>query len=322
MPIFDDRSAFAREVEEELEAMEASAKSRLRSLLIVVGSLVLFLGLGLVSTSLSGVLVLIVVLLVHEFGHFVAMKLSGYRDVQMFFIPLFGAAVSGAETVPSGTRRAIVALSGPVPGLVIGLLCALIFHATGGEVVKDGARTFLLVNAFNLLPFMPLDGGQFMEAVLFSRHPLLRAGFDVIGGAALAVLAWMTASVPFGLLAFLMFRSVTFTYRSGHLARDLKDELARQGESPIAVLPAGRPRRIPAEYIERLIPFFDAHMPEALLTPRGVALALRQIWNMVWFKPPSVIASIALVITYVLCFGFGVLATIGAEVSFGQVEQP
>jgi len=52
------------------------------------------------------------------------MKLFGYRDVQMFFIPMLGAAVSGVESNPSSVRKAIVSLLGPLPGIIIGIISA------------------------------------------------------------------------------------------------------------------------------------------------------------------------------------------------------
>jgi hypothetical protein len=37
------------------------------------------------------------VVLIHELGHFLAMKYFGYKDLGMFFIPLLGAYVSGTK---------------------------------------------------------------------------------------------------------------------------------------------------------------------------------------------------------------------------------
>src|SRR5258706_5980780 len=43
----------------------------------------------------TALLVLVGVLLFHELGHYLGMRAFGYGDVRMFFIPFFGAAVSG-----------------------------------------------------------------------------------------------------------------------------------------------------------------------------------------------------------------------------------
>jgi Zn-dependent protease len=322
VPIFEDRSGFAREVEEELHAMESSPKHPMRSVLILIASLALFIGFQLVGTSVSGVLILMVVLLVHECGHLVAMKLIGYRDVQMFFIPLFGAAVSGAETVPSGTRRAVVALAGPVPGIALGLLCTVLFHVSGRDIFSESARTFLLLNTFNLLPFSPLDGGRFMEAVVSARHPMLKAVFDVIAGVALGVLAWKFGSVIYALLAFVVILLAPFAYRASQLARNSKAELAFEGGSPIGAPAAPGSSRIPAQYVERLIPLIEPHLDEAHRTPKHVAMVMRNLWNLMWFRPPSFIVSIGLLIAYGVCFGLGVMAILGAETLFRPTRMP
>ena len=78
------------EVEAELQSLASPKKSAARNLVIVVGSLLLFIAIGAVNVDFLGILVVAIVLLIHELGHLIAMKLFGYRDVQMFFIPLFG----------------------------------------------------------------------------------------------------------------------------------------------------------------------------------------------------------------------------------------
>src|SRR5262249_26862794 len=64
--------------------------------------------------------ILIGVLLFHEAGHFLGMRTFGYRDVRMFFIPGFGAAVAGKKEGVPAWQEAIVLLLGPLPGLVLG----------------------------------------------------------------------------------------------------------------------------------------------------------------------------------------------------------
>ena len=64
--------------------------------------------------TFADLLILILVLLVHEVGHYAGMRRFGYRNVQMFFIPLFGAAVSGHGIRASVTEHAAVLLLGPV----------------------------------------------------------------------------------------------------------------------------------------------------------------------------------------------------------------
>lgn len=50
----------------------------------------------------------------------------------------------------------------------------------------------LVVNAFNLLPLTPLDGGRVVESLLFARLPAMRLVFALAGMAALGGLAWFS----------------------------------------------------------------------------------------------------------------------------------
>jgi Zn-dependent protease len=105
--------------------------------------------------------------MVHELGHAAAMRAFGYSDVRIFFIPLFGAAASGRRLGVARWKQALVLLLGPLPGIVAGL-------ALGFVGVTDWANTLALmlivVNALNLLPIEPLDGGQLFSVLLYSRN--------------------------------------------------------------------------------------------------------------------------------------------------------
>jgi hypothetical protein len=70
------------------------APSSWRRLLL---SFVLFVLLGVLVFTPVELAWLIGVLLLHESGHFFGMRYFGYRDLQMFIIPLLGAAVRGEK---------------------------------------------------------------------------------------------------------------------------------------------------------------------------------------------------------------------------------
>ena len=53
----------------------------------------------------------------HEAGHAVAMRMLGYRDVHVFFVPLLGAMTVGRSVTTTVRDRLAVLLAGPVPGL-------------------------------------------------------------------------------------------------------------------------------------------------------------------------------------------------------------
>src|SRR5439155_4332897 len=125
-------------------------------------------------------------LVFHELGHYVAMRVFGYRNLRMFFIPFFGAAVSGQHYNIAGWKKAVVALAGPLPGIVLGVPLGVIGAVANESKVIEVAWMLLVLNGFNLLPFLPLDGGWVVHAVLFVRHPVLEVVFRIF--AALAML--------------------------------------------------------------------------------------------------------------------------------------
>jgi Zn-dependent protease len=160
----------------------------------------------LITKGVEKVALLVGVLLFHEIGHFIGMRYFDYRDVKMFFIPLFGAAVSGKKEDAPAWQQAIVLLLGPLPGLALG--CALYFCdlAWPSELLRDAARILVYLNLFNLLPVRPLDGGRLLHLLLFSRHRGLEAVALVTTTSALAIWWWQSfacGSVVIMLLALI-----------------------------------------------------------------------------------------------------------------------
>lgn len=122
----------------------------------------------------------LVVLLIHEFGHFFAMKFFNYTNVKMFVLPLLGAYVTGTKKIISQRQMSIVILAGPVPGILIGLgLLSLDMYYPNDKVQMLG-NIFVGLNFFNLLPFMPLDGGRLLETLFINHNHSIRVIFTII----------------------------------------------------------------------------------------------------------------------------------------------
>ena len=155
----------------EIERIENPRTGMAYKLLVLVISVGLFIQMQVITGSVSGLAAILIVLFIHETGHLAAMKLSGYSNVQMFFIPFFGAAVSGREMKPGPVKKAVVSLMGPLPGIVLGFPALVISARTGIRQFREYGNISLVINMLNLLPFYPLDGGQLFDAILFSRRP-------------------------------------------------------------------------------------------------------------------------------------------------------
>lgn len=152
-------------------------------------SLALFIAVDyMLFKSWFAVLVLVTVILIHEAGHFIAMKCYGYKSVNMTFVPFVGAYVSGQAMNLSKKNRLVVILAGPVPGIIIGCILLLLHQDNYNALYFKLAMPFLLLNVFNLLPVFPLDGGQFFQVLFFQGSRIVQLVFLYIS---LAVLIYL-----------------------------------------------------------------------------------------------------------------------------------
>src|SRR5215467_1930217 len=278
------------QVKTELQTPANSRRSSLQNIWTLVVTLVLFLGLGLLQQSLSGILTVIVVLFIHEMGHFIGMKMFGYRDLQMFFIPFFGAAVSGSEKNASNMQKAIVSLLGPIPGVVFGIASAILFFKTKDEFYSTAASSFLFINGFNLLPFHPLDGGRFLDYVLFSRNPKIEITFKVITGLALAGIALALRDAFLSSFAVFALFSLKGTSVTANVAR--KARARSQPSEPSE-------EQVPETQLGYIVNELRAKLGARKNDAKVIARHVRDIWQRARTSPPSVSATLGILVVYV-----------------------
>lgn len=206
---------------------EGTAKSANSGLLLA--TVVLFFALGGLSWGWQSVLFIGVAVALHEIGHVIAMRLSGYKNVRMLFIPLFGGLATGEPRELDATKNALVALAGPLFGLLTAALAAGLAYRFGPApwLVKF-AWVSLVLNGFNLLPFVPLDGGQVANETLFSRYPILELIFRLIAICGLGWLAWTGQMWILGALVGFMLITTPVAYRRACLVRDARRDPAWQ----------------------------------------------------------------------------------------------
>jgi Zn-dependent protease len=107
----------------------------------------------------------IVLLFIHEMGHYIQLRREGVRPSGMVFIPFLGAVVGARSLGGSAVAEARVGLAGPVLGTAAALACIPIAEALDSDLWRALAFTGLFLNLFNLLPVVPLDGGRAMAAM-------------------------------------------------------------------------------------------------------------------------------------------------------------
>ena len=180
---------------------------------LLLGSLVLmavaltFMGFN----SMADLLAVLVILFVHELGHFAMMKIFGYRGLTIFFIPFFGAAATGRKHLASAREEFWVLMMGPLPGFVAGLaiLGAGYFHEAIPGWLLNAALLSVIINGFNLLPLTFLDGGRIADLLIFRRIPRLRIVFMIVmavfslGVAAISGIGLIGTLAVFGIIGLI-----------------------------------------------------------------------------------------------------------------------
>lgn len=107
----------------------------------------------------------VALLFVHEMGHVLQLRREGIPASAPFFIPFLGALVAMKRMPDDAAAEARVGLAGPVLGS-LGVLAPLgLWAATGDELFQALTFVGIVLNLFNLLPVLPLDGGRAMAAL-------------------------------------------------------------------------------------------------------------------------------------------------------------
>jgi Zn-dependent protease len=107
----------------------------------------------------------VILLLVHEMGHVIALRREGIRASAPMFIPFLGAVISARSLGDNASAEARVGLAGPVLGTIGAAVCLVVWQVTGHDYWRALAFTGFFLNLFNLLPVIPLDGGRAMAAM-------------------------------------------------------------------------------------------------------------------------------------------------------------
>jgi Zn-dependent protease len=107
----------------------------------------------------------VVIILIHEIGHAVAIRAKGLHAGLMVFIPFIGGAVTLKDQPRSAFDDAQIGLAGPVAGTFASLVVLQIYKWTDHPMYLAIAAAGFFVNLINMLPIGMLDGGRISAAV-------------------------------------------------------------------------------------------------------------------------------------------------------------
>lgn len=116
----------------------------------------------------------VLLIFVHEMGHFLAARQRGLNVGAPTFIPFVGAWIELKQLPHDVETEAWVGLAGPLLGSVGALACYYAYRATDEPLLLALAYAGFFINLFNLIPVSPFDGGR-ITAIISPRIWLIGA---------------------------------------------------------------------------------------------------------------------------------------------------
>ena len=117
---------------------------------------------------------LVLLIFVHEMGHFLAARQRGLAVGAPTFIPFVGAWIELKDLPHDVETEAWVGLAGPLLGTVGALAVYYAYRATDEPLLLALAYAGFFLNLFNLIPVSPFDGGR-ITAIISPRVWLVGA---------------------------------------------------------------------------------------------------------------------------------------------------
>lgn len=195
------------------------------------------------SLTLGGTLIWVGIIffsvLIHEYGHALTAALFG-REPRIELVAFGGLTYHDGDQLPIW-KQFLIVFNGPLFGffLYLGAAAVMQFVPLTNPYLHTTVDTFRWVNLFwtllNLLPVMPLDGGQLLRIVLegvWGVRGVKYALFaSMVLGAIISLFFFLYQSFLIGALFFLLAFQSYDTWRKGRLLKEqdrsepLKQEL-------------------------------------------------------------------------------------------------
>jgi len=142
-------------------------------------------------------LVVVLMILAHELGHYITIRNYGLPARWPMFVPFMGAYTVGG--VPESLEHdAYIALAGPLTGFGASVACFVFGVETHAVFWYMAAYVGAFLNLFNMIPTPPFDGGRIAGAL---SPALWTGGFIVFIGLSIALHVPLFFVIIFGLLA-------------------------------------------------------------------------------------------------------------------------
>lgn len=133
----------------------------IKGLMSIFATLGSFMVIGGVQTAI----ILVLVILLHEIGHAIALYKMKYPIPKIFLIPFLGGiAIHKGENIKP-IHQAWFAFGGPAFGALTAIICFIIFLMTKNDFWFYFTFFGFILNLINLIPLSILDGGKIVSVL-------------------------------------------------------------------------------------------------------------------------------------------------------------
>lgn len=166
--------------------------------------------------SIEFALALVACLVFHEYGHIRAMKYFGMKTKGIYLIPFLGGLALSDEKINTRWQDVVISIMGPFFGLVLSIVFTILYWVTG-EMIFAGLAVFnALLNLFNLLPILPLDGGHVLKSITFSMNSWIGLAGSVATAALGIYISYVFGLTLLGFLLIMGMLEVVVEWRTRH----------------------------------------------------------------------------------------------------------
>ncbi|MCL2621936.1 MAG: site-2 protease family protein, partial [Firmicutes bacterium] len=118
---------------------------------------------------------LVLALIIHEAGHFVAALKRGYKTLRLVLTPLGGQITGIDDQTMQPDDQLVIAISGPFANIIAAVFFSafLWWFPELYWFLQTAIIANLLQCFFNLLPIYPLDGGRVLLGIIKKKHTVV-----------------------------------------------------------------------------------------------------------------------------------------------------
>ncbi|MEI6895372.1 MAG: site-2 protease family protein [Colwellia sp.] len=168
--------------------------------------------------SIEFAIALVLCLVFHEYGHIKAMKYFGLKTKGIYLIPFVGGLALSDDKINTRWQDIVISIMGPFFGLILSIVCLVGYWLTDIEILAGLAVFNALLNLFNMLPVLPLDGGHVLKSIAFSINSRVGIVVCILGAALGVYISYYFGLALLGFLLAIGSIEIFFEYKRRHLS--------------------------------------------------------------------------------------------------------